>query len=50
VPADIGRLFRACLCSVARRLGTPGAAGGSSDLGNLTTLCAAHHQRGVTPA
>ena len=26
VPADVARLFRACLCSVARRLGTPGAA------------------------
>ncbi len=99
VPADVGRLFRACLCSVARRLKTgPGAAleatfdhcidtwwlstprehrvferdgwrctgpgctsqrnlhahhvlfrsaGGSDDDANLTTLCAAHHQRGV---
>ncbi len=98
VPADVARLFRACLCSVARRLGTPGAAleamfdhcidtwrcptprahrvferdgwrctvpgctsqrnlhahhvlfrsaGGSDDDANLTTLCAAHHQRGV---
>ena len=99
VPADVGRLFRACLCSVARRLNTgPGAAleamfdhcidtwwvstprehrvferdgfrctvpgctsqrnlhahhvllrsaGGSNDLANLITLCAAHHQRGV---
>lgn len=27
VPADVGRLFRACLCSVTRRLNTgPGAA------------------------
>jgi hypothetical protein len=26
VPAEVGRLFRACLCTVARRLGTPGAA------------------------
>jgi hypothetical protein len=99
VPADVGRLFRACLCTVARRLGaSPGAAleamfdhvidtwwlsspreyrvferdgyrctvpgctsqrnlhahhvlfrsaGGGDDLSNLTTLCAAHHQRGV---
>ncbi len=99
VPADVGRLFRACLCSVARRWSlTPGAAlermfdhcigtwrrptprehrvfardgwrctvpgctsyrnlhahhvtfrsaGGSDDDANLTTLCAAHHQRGV---
>jgi hypothetical protein len=99
VPADVGRLFRACLCSVARRLNSsPGAAldamfrhcidtwwvstprehrvfardgwrctvpgctsqrnlhahhvlfrsaGGGDDLANLTSLCAAHHQRGV---
>jgi hypothetical protein len=99
VPADVGRLFRACLCSLARRLDTgPGAAleamfdhcietwrqptprehrvfardgwrctvpgctsyrnlhahhvvfrsaGGADDPANLTTLCAAHHQRGV---
>jgi hypothetical protein len=99
VPADVARLFRACLCSVARRLNaSPGraleamfdhavaswwvptprahrlfardgwrctvpgctsqrnlhahhvlfrSAGGSDDLANLTTLCAAHHQRGV---
>jgi hypothetical protein len=98
VPADVGRLFRACLCSVQRRLGSsPGAAleamldhcidtwrcptprehrvfergfrctvpgctsygnlhahhvvfrsaGGRDDDANLTTLCAAHHQRGV---
>jgi hypothetical protein len=99
VPADVGRLFRACLCTVARRLNaSPGAAleamfdhaidtwwlssprehrvferdgyrctvpgctsqrnlhahhvlfrsaGGGDDLANLTTLCAAHHQRGV---
>ncbi len=26
VPADVARLFRACLCSLARRLGTPGGA------------------------
>jgi hypothetical protein len=26
VPAEVGRLFRACLCTVARRLGTPAAA------------------------
>ncbi len=94
----MARLFRACLCSVARSLATPGAAleamfehcidtwwvstprehrvferdgwrctvpgcasqrnlhahhvlfrsaGGSDDDANLTTLCAAHHQRGV---
>jgi len=99
VPADLARLFRACLSSVARRLGTgpggaleamfdhaiatwwvstprkyrvfardgwrctvPGctsqrnlhahhvlfrSAGGGDDLANLTTLCAAHHQRCV---
>jgi len=103
VPADVARLFRACLCSVARRFGLrPGAAleliflhcraswkpsfvrrpvrdyrvferdgwrctvpgctsyrnlhahhvtfrsrGGSDEDANLTTLCAAHHQRGV---
>jgi hypothetical protein len=99
VPADVGRLFRACLCSVQRRAGaTPGAAleamfdhclatwrrrvprdqriferdgwrctvpgctsqrnlhahhvvfrsaGGGDEDANLTTLCAAHHQRGV---
>ena len=99
VPADVAHLFRACLCSVARRLNTspgraleamfdhaiaswwvptprayrvfardgfrctvPGctsqrnlhahhvlfrSAGGSDELANLTTLCAAHHQRGV---
>ena len=99
VTPDIARLFRACLCSVARRLGAgpgraleamfdhaiaswwvptsrahrvfardgwrctvPGctsqrnlhahhvlfrSAGGSDDLANLTTLCAAHHQRYV---
>jgi hypothetical protein len=70
VPADIARLFRACLSSVARSLNSgPGAAlevpgctslrnlhahhvlfrsaGGGDDLSNLTTLCAAHHQRGV---
>ena len=97
-PPTSARLFRACLGSVARRLGTPGAAleamfdhcidtwwvstprehrvfardgwrctvpgctsqrnlhahhvlfrsaGGSDDDANLTTLCAAHHQRGV---
>ena len=102
VPADVARLFRACLCSVARRFElSPGAAlelmfrhcmatwrprperpprdyrvferdgwrctvpgctsyrnlhahhvtfrsrGGSDDDANLTTLSAAHHQRGV---
>ncbi len=102
VPSDIARLFRACLCSVQRRLqSSPGvaleamfdhcidtwrkrpgrlppehrvferdgwrctvpgctsyrnlhahhvvfrSAGGSDDDANLTTLCAAHHQRGV---
>jgi hypothetical protein len=99
VAADVARLFRACLCSVARRLNTspgralgamfdhaiaswwvstprahrvfardgwrctvPGctsqrnlhahhvlfrSAGGSDDLANLTTLCAAHHHRCV---
>ena len=103
VPADVARLFRACLCSVARRFDLrPGAAlelmfqhclaswkpsfarrpvrdyrvfdrdgwrctvpgctsyrnlhahhvtfrsrGGSDEDANLTTLCAAHHQRGV---
>jgi 5-methylcytosine-specific restriction endonuclease McrA len=100
VPADVARLFRACLCSVQRRLSaSPGpaleamflhcidtwrprrvpreqrvferdgwrctvpgctslrnlhahhvvfrSAGGSDDDANLTTLCAAHHQRGV---
>ncbi len=103
VPADVGRLFRACLCSVARRLNaSPGAAleamfdhriatwrqrpagrqppehrvferdgwrctvpgctsyrnlhahhvvfrsaGGGDEPANLTTLCAAHHYRGV---
>ncbi|MEN8162048.1 MAG: hypothetical protein ABFS41_18405 [Myxococcota bacterium] len=99
MPADVARLFRACLHSVARRLNRgPGAAleamfdhaiaswrvsiprahrvferdgwrcavpgctsqrnfhahhvlfrlaGGNDDLANLTTLCAAHHQRCV---
>jgi hypothetical protein len=99
VPADVARLFRACLCSVARRLDSgpgcaleamfdhalaswwvptprahrvfardgwrctvPGctsqqnlhahhvlfrSAGGNDGLTNLTTLCAAHHQRCV---
>jgi hypothetical protein len=99
VPGELAHLFRACLSSVARRLGTgpggaleamfdhaidtwwastprkysvlerdswrctvPGctsqrnlhahhvlfrSAGGGDDLANLTTLCAAHHQRGV---
>jgi hypothetical protein len=99
VPTDLARLFRACLTSLARRLGTgpgqaleamfdhatdswwvstprrygvferdgfrctvPGctsqrnlhahhvlyrSAGGSDDLANLTTLCAAHHHRAV---
>ena len=99
VPAEVARLFRACLCSIARRLNTsrgralevmfdhaiaswwvptprahlvfardgwrctvPGctsqrnlhahhvlfrSAGGSDDDQNLTTLCAAHHQRCV---
>jgi hypothetical protein len=103
VPADVARLFRACLCSVARRFDLrPGAAlelmfqhcleswrpsferrpvrdyrvferdgwrctvpgctsyrnlhahhvtfrsrGGGDEDANLTTLCAAHHQRGV---
>ncbi|MEN8184030.1 MAG: hypothetical protein ABFS46_16000, partial [Myxococcota bacterium] len=99
VPSELARLFRACLSSVARRLGTgpggaleamfdhaidtwwvstprkyrvferdgwrctvPGctsqrnlhahhvlfrSAGGDDDLTNLTTLCAAHHHRGV---
>jgi hypothetical protein len=99
VPADVARLFRACLCSVSRRLkASPGraleamfdhataswwvptprayrvfardgwrctvpgctaqrnlhthhvlfrSAGGDDGLANLTTLCAAHHQRAV---
>jgi hypothetical protein len=99
VPADVARLFRACLCSVARRLNaSPGraleamfdhataswwvpsprahrvfvrdgfrctvpgctsqrnlhahhvlfrSAGGDDELANLTTLCAAHHERAV---
>jgi hypothetical protein len=99
VPSDIARLFRACLCSMQRRLGSsPGVAleamfdhcidtwrgptprehrvferdgwrctvpgctsyrnlhahhvvfrssGGGDDDANLTTLCAAHYQRGV---
>jgi hypothetical protein len=70
VPADVARLFRACLCSVAHRLSTgPGAVleamfdhaidtwWVSTPRAHrvferdgwrcLTTLCAAHHQRGV---
>jgi hypothetical protein len=52
VPADVGRLFRACLYSVARRSNlSPDSALEAMfehcDDANLTTLCAAHHQRGV---
>jgi hypothetical protein len=40
VPADVGRLFRACLCTVARRLGTPAAAlEATFDHFNETWLC-----------
>ncbi len=98
VPAEVARLFRGCLATLARRLGSKGqaldamfdhclatwrvptarhhrvferdgwrctapgcssqrnlhahhvffrSAGGGDELANLTTLCAAHHQRGV---
>jgi hypothetical protein len=60
VPADVARLFRACLSTrFERRAGAVVqrnlhahhvlfcSAGGDDDLANLTTLCAAHHQRCV---